>query len=440
MQSTIPRSPVGTLKTFKSLDDFLNYFDNLEVSKETITQGYGTYEELLNSNREDTESLLADESWFGKPAPLTYDEGMRRTRYQLMDEFNDIYSRYIVPRLDEILKQSKADLALPAYKYNDLGLGLFDFNKASTGLVPKYEYFSFKKKEMVEGFDVATIQDGTKYKYILKSDNSPCVLVPYILSDDKELLHKVYQEIYDGGDVFSVLKKYNLRIGGKSAFGSMIKKSYILKENVLKPKNAIRLFIKVGQNGDITGEKYKWAGYAAIGIAKLLSTLGNYSVNIIAVVGNGTRINLKQDGNLVDGYRFWGINLKSFEDTLDASSLLYVASDPSFFRLKVFNYLIKNSGYYKDYFSSGIGHSADVHIDESMIFNEYGKRDKLFFDNGQQNDNSQFLYYIIGWRDDTPAKNLHDIYSLDEMNKAILDIGLDVVNKNKEALQKLMGN
>jgi hypothetical protein len=87
--------------------------------------------------------------------------------------------------LQEIIKISKADLQLPVYKYNDLGLGLFDFNKASTGLIPKYQYYSFKKKEIVEGNEVDTIKDGDKFVSILKSDKSPCVLVPFILSDDK---------------------------------------------------------------------------------------------------------------------------------------------------------------------------------------------------------------------------------------------------------------
>ena len=425
----LPSEPLGKLKPFSSLDAFLDYFDNLQASNERIPNGDGTYEEQMQSTIGNSIARLTDEEWFGKPLPQTYEEGYNRSRYQLMDEFNDIYLRYIQPRLNEILKDSKADLEIPAYKYNDLGLGMFDYNKASTGLVPKYEYFSFEKNEMVDGNDVATIQDGKKYKYVLKSDNSPCVLVPFIKSDDKELLHKVYKEIYDGAEVFSVLKKYNLRIGGKGAFGSIIKKSYILKENVIKPKNAIRIFIKIGQNCNITGEQYKWSGYAAIGIAQLLSSLGNYSVNINAISGNRNEINLNQDGNLQEAIRWWGINLKSFEETLDVRSILYVASDPSFFRIRLFNSLIKQASFYKDYIDGQLGSMCYIPTVEDMVFNNYGKRDKLFLNNKKRNDKSQFLYYVIG-----------DIYSLDDMNKAILEIGMDVVNRNKVAKEMLLSN
>jgi hypothetical protein len=418
------------LKTFKSLDTLLDYFNNLPISNDRITDGRGTYQELYDESRGRMESHIneRDEDWYGKPLPTSYQDALDRNRYQLMDEFNEIYLQNIKPRLQEIIKDSKADLQLPVYKYNDLGLGLFDFNKASTGLIPKYQYYSFKKKEIVEGNQVDTVKDGDKFVYVLKSDKSPCVLVPFILSDDKKLLQKVYKEIYDGEDVFVVLKKYNLRIGGSGAFGSTIKKSYILKENTLKPKNAVRIFIKLGQNCGVTAEQYKWAGYAAIGVAQLLSLLGGYAVNIIGVLGNRTNININQDGNLVEGYRFWGINLKPFEETLDAKSLLYVASDATFFRIKVFDYMVKQAGFYKDYYDSGLGSMADVRTVEDMIFKEYGKRDKLFLPNGDRNIKSQFLYYTIG-----------DIYSLDEMNTAILEIGLDVVNKNREAKEKLLG-
>jgi len=430
MQDIQPRSPVGKLKTFKSLDTFLDYSHNLQASDEKINGGYGTYHELLESKKGDVENHIKGNeiSWYGEPFPKSYQDGLDRNRYMLMSEFNEVYVNHIKPRLQEILKDSKAELELPTYKYNDLGLGLFDFNKASTGLVPKYQYYSFERKSIVEGNEVATVQVGDKYKYVLKSDNTPCVLVPFILSDDEELLHKVYKEIYDGEEVFSVLKKHNLRIGGKNAFGSIIKKSYLLKENVIKPRNAIRLFIKIGQNCNITAEQYKWSGYAAVGIAQLLSLLGGYSVNIIGVLGNENNINIKDDNNLVYGYRFWGINLKSFEETLDAKSLLYVASDATFFRIKMFEYIVKQACFYKDYCDGSLGIMSSVETVQDMVFNEYGKRDRLFMPNGKRNLKSEFLYYVIG-----------DIYNLDDMNKAILDIGLDVVNRNKEAKTKLLG-
>lgn len=429
----------GKLVPFNSLDSFLEYFNNMIVSNEQITNGYGTYEELLENKRNRVNNRIEKEDvfFYGLPFPTSVEDALQRDRYQLMDEFNEVYESNIKPRLEEILKESKANLDVPAYKYNDLGLGLFDFNKASTGLIPKYQYYSFEKKEMVDGNEVETIKDGLKYKYVLKTDKSPCVLVPFIKSDNKELLKVVYKEIYDGGNVFEVLKKNNLKIGGSaSAFGSTIKKTYLLKENVTKPKNAIRLFIKIGHNADINATAFKWAGYAAIGIAQLLSLMGNYSISIIAICGNKSRINLNQDGNLVEGTRYWGINLKRFDETLDAKSLLYVVSDATFFRVKLFDNIIKQAGYYKDYVDTGLGVTSKVNDVENVIFSEYGSRDKLFI-NKKLNTKSEFLYYIIGYNDEITGQ-LMDIYNLEQMNKAILDIGLNIVNRNKEAKELLL--
>jgi hypothetical protein len=51
----------------------------------------------------------------------------------------------------------------------------------------------------------------------------------------------------------------------------------------------------------------------------------------------------------------------------------------------------------------------------------------MFNDKGKAT-NSQFLYYMIG-----------DVENIDELNRTILEIGLNVVNENKEARDKLLG-
>ena len=225
--------------------------------------------------------------------------------------------------------------------------------------------------------------------------------------------------------VLDFLFQNNLKIGGSQAFTSTVKKSYVLKEKVPKPKNAVRIFIKIGANSDVTAEEYKWSGYAAIGVAELLSIMG-YSVSIIAIYGCVTNINV--NGNLQRGTRFWGINLKSFEDTLDKQSLLYVVSDPTFFRVKIFDILVRQSFLYKDYLSDGLGQSAYINSLTDMVFTEYGKRDRLFNPKGDRRDKSEFLYYIIG-----------DLRNEQDLNQLILKIGLDVINQNKEARLKILG-
>lgn len=415
------------LRSFKSIDSFFEYFEKIQITSKKVNGSGETYQEVFDENKSLTDKLIGqrETSWYGEPFPESYQDALDRTRYQNMPDFNEVYKNSIAPRIQDILRNSSADLEVPVIKYNDLGLGTFDFNRASTGLIALYKYYSFERNEYVEGQLVETYKDGDKYKYRLITDGSPVALVPSVRDeDDKKLIEKAYKQIYDGANPFEALKKNGLKIGGTNAFTSTIKKSYVLKEKFPKPKNAVRIFFKVGENSGIRWPDYKWTGYAAIGIAELLDTLG-YAVSIIGVNGNRQRINV--NGSLQDGVRYWGITLKRFEETLDKDSLLYIASDPSFFRIKMFDCIIKRAYYHDDYVDSYLGSTSGFSY-SNMIFNEYGKRDKLFFDNGKRNENSQFLYYI-----------LENIYNEQALNQAILEIGLDVVNKNKEAREKIYG-
>lgn len=429
----MPKPLVGKLKAFKSLEAFFDYFKSIPITDKNINGNIGTYKSIYDVTIKMSEDIIkgenksySNETWFGLPLLESYEQGMQRERYMRMDDFDAVYIDTIKPRLEEILKKSKAELEMPVLRYNDLGLGIFDFNKASTGLVPKYRYYSFAKESIVDGNLVDTFEIDGKFKCKLIEDGSPVVSVPYLLGDEENIF-QCYKDIYKGQGVFEAIKKNNVKIGGKGAFGSIIKKSYVLKEKVLKPKNAVRIFVSIGASANKSADQYKWSGYAAIGIAELLSILG-YAVNIIGVSGGRERINIEQDGELVEGNRFWGINLKSFDETLDAKSLLYVCSDASFFRLKAFDCIIKQADYFNDYLDIGLGYPSGIDAIENMVFTQYGKRDKFFNQNGKRSEKSEFLYYIIG-----------DVFSQDDLNKLILDIGLDVVNKNKEAREKLLG-
>lgn len=419
----------GTLVSFPTVDALLDYYKEFEIEDRAIPESHSsqTYKGLLEwVHGYIKEELDGQEvSWYGEPLPSSVEDANDRTRYQRMDEYEDVYKRIIRPRIEEILKNSKAELEVPVLRYNDLGLGIFDFNKASTGLIPLYKYYSFEKQELVDGVDVEVVRDGKAYKYRLKSDKTPVVLVPKLKQGyDKELVNKAFKEVYDGANVFAVLKKYGFKIGGNDAFSSTIKKTYLLKEKKPKPRNAARIFIKIGGNCNIRYPQYQWGGYAAIGIAELLSFMG-YAVSIIGVCGINTSINVG-GGKLESGCRYTGVVLKSFSDTLDSSSLLYIASDPTFFRVKYFDVIVKIAQYYSDYMDNSLGSAAEIHQLEDMIFTEYGKRDKLFHNNGKRDDSCQFLYYVLG-----------DIYGEEDVSKAILDIGLDVVNKNIEAREKM---
>ena len=149
----VPRTINGTLKSFRTLQNCLDFFNEIELGNIPITQNTGTtYLQEWNSTKRGIDSQIRnrDTSWFGLPFPNSLEDALSRTKYLDMDEYNRVYKENIQPRIQDILKESKADLEMPVLKYNDLGLGTFDFNKASAGLIALYKYYSFKKKGLVD--------------------------------------------------------------------------------------------------------------------------------------------------------------------------------------------------------------------------------------------------------------------------------------------------
>lgn len=424
----IPSIGKSTLRAFGSLEKFFDFFKAIQPD-DTQVNGNSeyTYKTFLQYVYNYIEREIEGKSgmdWYGSPHPESLAEALSRERYLNMDDYNNVFNTIIKPRLEEILKDSKADLEMPVLKYNDRDLGIFDFNRAAIGLIPTNNYWSIKNKDFVDASLVQTYKEGNSYKYKLIKGGSPVVLVPKLKNVDAATTNKIYKEVYDGQNIFEVIKKYGVKIGGSAdAFTSNIKKSYLLKEKTKKPKNAVRLFVSLGANCSISGSQYKWNGYAATGIAELLSTLG-YAVSIIGVYGLKTEINV--DGGLSSGTRYFGITLKSFEETLDTGSILYTLSDATFFRVRFFECIAKSTYYYRDFIEDGMGYVATIPEIKKMVYAQYGKRDDLFKENGKKNTNSPFLYYIIG-----------DNFSEEQLNELILNIGLDVVNENMLAAQNI---
>lgn len=418
-----------TLVTKRNVAEFFEYYNNIQVTNEQINSGGGrTYQGMMDWLKNDyspsvinNRGSVSNREWFGEPLITSADEGLARTRYQRMDDYEDIYNRYIKPRIQEILKTSMAKLEQPQISFNDRQLGVFDFNRASLGLIPVYKYYSIKHKKMVDGSEVDTYEAGSIFKYKLYSDGSPVVLVPSLLTDDEKLRDKIYNEVYKGANIFEVINKYDVRIGGVDAFTSTYKKVWVLKEQVKKLKNAIRIFIKIGENYDCRFDNYKWNGYLGLGLAEILGTLG-YAVNIIGVYGNDHQCNISGNGNLEHGSRFFAINLKRFDETLDKGSILYFLSDMTFFRLKIFDTIIKDAQYYKDYVDNTLGRSSSIYDIEKVMYKEFGSRDKMWNKKGEKENNCQFLYYMVG-----------DIRDEQQLSSKILEITTDIINKNAEA-------
>lgn len=417
-----------TLRIFRNVLEYFKHYRDIPLTTRNINGGsrtyQGLYDYIMQSHVVDIingRGSVSNREWFGEPLLTSMQDGLDRTRYQRMNDYEDIYNRYIKPRIQEILKTSMAKLEQPKITYNDRQLGIFDFNRASLGLIPVYKYYSIKHKKIVDGSEVETYESDNGYKYKLISDNTPVISVPSLLTDDDKLRDKIYNEIYKGADVFETIAKYDVRIGGVDAFTSTYKKVWVQKEKVKKLKNAIRIFVKIGENSDCRFDDYKWNGYLALGIAEVLDILG-YAVNVVGIYGTDEQINYTGDGNLVSGTRFNAINLKRFDETIDKGSLLYFTSDMSFFRVKVFDSIIREAELNFDYMDSRLGRSTSIYDSEKIIYKEFGSRDKMWNKQGKIENGCQFLYYIIG-----------DIRNEQALSQKLLEVTTDIINKNEEA-------
>lgn len=419
----------GSMRIFPSYQSYMDFYDAIILENRKVGDMGMTYFQVDESVKNGSRRKLGnrDEAieWFGEAYPTTMEELFSRDEYPLMDEYRKVYEEKIRPRADEIQKNSKTQLEIPTLKYNDIGLGTFDFARASLGLLPLYKYYAIKHKMYVEGVDTYVKKVGDSFKNFLKSDNSPVVIVPQLREGyDEKVVHKAFKEIYDGQDVFETLKKYDLKIG---KFSSTIKKTYLYKENVPKPLNAIRIFIYVGGAWTVTAEQFKWTGYTGIGITELMTALG-YSVSVHAVFGVGNDTISVGGGKFEKGIRASAVTLKPYTETLHSQRLLYIVSDPSFFRGKEFQNIVKKSQYYNDAITTGLGHVVSTQEIEHLAFKTFGAVDKHWNKDGSHSVQSGMLYYIVA-----------NIKNEEEMVKRINDIALTVVNENQQARESMTG-
>lgn len=419
----------GSMRIFPSYKSYTDYYDSIVLDNRRVGNMDMSYSEVDDSVKAMSRGILGNRNeaieWFGEAYPTTMEELFSRDEYPLMDEYRKVYEEKIRPRADEIQKESKAALEVPTLKYNDIGLGTFDFARASLGLLPLYKYYAIKHKMYVEGVDTYVKKVGDKFKNLLKSDDSPVVIVPELKDGYEEsITHKAFKEIYEGKDVFETLKKYDLKIG---KFSSTIKKTYLYKENIPKPLNAIRIFIYVGGNCFVTAKEFKWTGYTGIGITELMTALG-YSVSVHAIFGVGNETINVGNGKFDKGVRASAVTLKPFTETIHSQRLLYIVSDPSFFRGKEFQNIVKKSQYYQDAIDTRLGYIVGTKEIKHLAYKTFGSVDKLWNKDGSYNAQSGMLYYVVA-----------NIKNEQEMNEAIIDIALSVVNENQQARESMTG-
>jgi hypothetical protein len=426
---------------FFSFSSLYKYFKDWEdVSKEipmtSVARKYlQDFESSFITKDRAREEWYTDK--FGKFSDyITY---AKNTEFLHWQEYNDMVEA-IRPMIDELKRESLASIIEPKFIYNEKGLGVFDFAKASTVLLPQYVYYSVKLKKIVSKDDVKIVEDGSGYSYMLIKDKSKVILLPSF--HDSDNLDKAYAEIIDklksstmdelngNGFISEIVSKYNLT---RKVY-STVKKSYLYKEKLPMPKRAIRIFCYVGGNASINPSSLIYSGISAIAVAQLLEQIG-YSVSIIAIFGRRDTLRFPKGSTcqeLSNNQRVTvtAVELKKFTESLDIESLLVTMAESTFFRGTIFYNWLWEISKYNDPSDGALGYPLSRDEIKDSAFFSVGKRDGYYVKNKNgkysPNEQSPLLYYLIS-----------GVYSFQEAIEQIRTLVLSVDEENMRMREKL---
>ena len=425
--------------SFSSLFKYFEYWDNVskEIPMTTVAQRY-----LQDFQLDFITKDRARYSWytdkFGKFADyITY---AKNTEFLHWEEYYNMVEA-IKPMIDELKRESLADIIEPKFIYNEKGLGVFDFAKASTVLLPQYVYYSVKLKKIVPQDDVKIVEDGSGFFYNLIKDKSKVILLPSF--HESENLDKAYSEIIDklksstmeelneSGFISEVVSKYNL----VRKVYSTVKKSYLYKEKKPMPKRAIRLFCYVGGSSAVDPSNLIYSGISAIAVAQLLEQIG-YSVSIVAVFGRRDALRFPKGSKKCEELSSTArvtvsaVELKKFTESLDIESLLVTMAESTFFRGAIFYNWLWEISQYNDPSDGYLGKPLSREEIKDTAFFSIGKRDGYYIENKNgkysPNEQSPLLYYLI-----------EGVYSFQAAIEQIRTLVLSVDEENMRMREKL---
>lgn len=398
---------------FKSLINYINYWDKEVVKTLSANDQYGDYIKELREYNANRFSKPEDYSpgggptnlkWYGFPVPKNNTEAMYRKEFMNMELYRNTYEQ-LEPFLAQLEKASIGVIPKEIIVPTELELGIFSFERAMMGMEGIPGLYSKKYDKYV------SVEDGDpvlkKGKQTFTADKK--AIYTYNKSNNKEI------------PLGTELWLQQLEKDGKKQYGSSNKKSFLKKEKYKRPANAIRLFVYVG--GNWTQDTY-WAGLTAVIAAQFLQTKG-YSVKITVAIGIGSgSMNFQKPGEspeLEAGARYSLVDVKDYAETMDSLTLLYTVSDPSFFRVRVFEYFVAQQWKNKDYLDKGLGHTESNKEFKEAFYGEVKKRNI--------EEEKDTLYYFLGGSDAQ--------YSVDGSKRDLLRIICHAENTNKQILKEL---
>jgi len=385
---------VGTILSFKGVHQYCEYWDReMQKALDSDTDYSRAIIDQINDNRRRLEQgdTPSNREWFGFPVPLSYEDAMSRRMFLNMELYNNAYEE-LRPLLANLEKVSQGLVPKEIIRPTDLEIGIFSFDRAAMSLEQIPALFC-KKNGKFYGMD-----EG---KELLDSKG--------VQLKDKEgnLRYKIISNGFD-----AILTQ--MEEDGVKMFTSANKKSFLRKEKLPKPDRLVRLFVLTGANA---GYDTYFAGLSAIITAMYLESRG-YSVRITGVLG--VTMNILYKGSVQNGSRFSMIDLKSYEETMDSLSLLYVLADSSFFRVRQFDYYLAQQYKYQDPLNRGLGSMPDASVFKDMLFDKVKEKEIAA--------EKDVLYYFFGGA---------SITSMNAARNEIISIVCNAETHNREALQRL---
>ena len=396
---------------FKSLISYINYWDKEVLKTISTNNEYGNYIQERRSNNADrftkpeNYGSPTNLKWYGWPVPKSNEEAMYRKEFLNMKLYREVYDQ-LEPFLAQLEKASIGVIPKEIIVPTELELGIFSFERAMMGMEGIPGLYSKKHDKYV------SVEDGDP---VLKDGKQT-------FTDDKKAIYKYNKSNNKEIPLGTELWLQQLEKDGEKQYGSTNKKSFLKKEKYKRPANAIRLFVYVG--GNWTQDTY-WAGLTAVIAAQFLQTKG-YSVRITVAIGIGSNrgFNFQKPGESPiqeSGARYSLIDVKNYAETMDPLTLLYTVSDPSFFRVRVFEYFIAQMAKNKDELDKNLGHVESNKEFKDAFYGEVKKR--------HIEEEKDTLYYFLGGRDAE--------YSVEGAQKDLLRIICHAENTNKQMLKSL---
>ena len=419
---------------FKNITHYIKYWDKVTEDCLNDTSVAGKpYGDAIRRRRVRDEENLAQPpqmvgdppydsrvDWFGFPVPLSVRDAMERTTYLNIGLYDNAYEK-LSPFFARLEKISMGILPKPVIRPNDKQIGTFSLERAMMSVDKILRLWSDKHKEFFfinEGVGVLNA-DGTEKKIKVKVEK-------FEGGGFEEVEAPVFKLIKDGSEAyltqyqedFTYNPKTKVREGGNLDWGSNNKASFLWLEKMPRPNRNIRLFVMVGGTAGLT-EPY-WSGLSAVMICNFLQSKG-YAVRVTACIDTkhwGNTLNF--NGTLRSGFRVHIFDVKPYDEPINSLGLLYPMADPSFYRIRCFDYFMAEQWLNRDVLNEGLYGCATLSEFKDLIAEAAKARDIV--------DEKDVLYYFIGG---------NDTQSEDGAKTNMIRIICQAENQNKETLIKL---